>query len=67
MVVSPRRFGGRRMVEGGEEEEFMCEITKSTKGIKESKGKEKDMIGIAMRDNGFIANFAMGCFVVRFV
>jgi hypothetical protein len=40
MVVSPRRFGGRRMVEGGEEEEFTCKVAQSTEGI-ESKGKEE--------------------------
>jgi hypothetical protein len=28
MVGSPRRFGGQRMIERGEEEEFRCKVAK---------------------------------------
>jgi hypothetical protein len=38
MVGSPRRFGGWRMIERGEEEEFACKVAQEgTKGI-ECKG-----------------------------
>jgi hypothetical protein len=39
VIISPRRFGDRRihMKGGEEEEEYKCKVAKSTKGIK-SKG-----------------------------
>jgi hypothetical protein len=66
VVVSPRRFGGGRMVEGREEEDFVCKVAQSTKWMK-CKGEEEDMIRIEMRVNRLITKHLTGYFVVRFV
>jgi hypothetical protein len=47
-VVGSRGFRSRRMVEGGEKNEFACKIAKGTKEIK-SKGGEEYMIGSTTR------------------
>jgi hypothetical protein len=38
--IDLRRFGGRMMMKGREEEEFLCEVAESTKEIK-CKGSSK--------------------------
>jgi hypothetical protein len=40
VIINPRRFGGRRMMKGREEEEFSCEVAESPKGIECKKGEK---------------------------
>jgi hypothetical protein len=43
VVGSPRRFGGWRMIEGREEEEFMCKVAycRAPKGSRVLKGRRR--------------------------
>jgi hypothetical protein len=65
-IGGPRGSRGRGVVKRGKKEEFSCKVTKCTQRI-ECKGEEEDLGRIEMRDDGLIAEFLTGCFVVRLV
>ena len=48
------------------EKEFACELVESAKWIKDE-GEEEDMGWVKVRNNRFVANVLVGCFIVHFV